>query len=88
MNSEEEDEKIFLEPLSDASPSPYSVMSLFSKMPLEESGQQERLSSVADALPSILNLYTAIVPNKAIKCSVPEEYASFESDLFYEASHL
>ena len=93
MDSEEEDEEDFLEPLShssDASPLPYSVMSLFSKMPLEESEQQEGLSSIAGAaLPSILNLYTAAVPNKAIKpCSVPEEYESFQSDLFYEASHL
>lgn len=46
LPSEEEDA---LEPLSyssDGYPPPYSVMSLFSKMPLEEPEQQEGRSSV------------------------------------------
>ena len=90
MDSEEEEQEDFLEPLSHSFDAPYSVMSLFSKMPLEESEEQEGLSSIPGAaFPSILNLYTAAMPNKAIEPnSILEDYESIESDLFYEASHL
>jgi hypothetical protein len=63
-------------------------MSSFSKMLLKEPKQQERHSSVGTTL-SVLNLYSPAVPNNVIETpSILEEYLSFESDLFYEASHL